>query len=804
MNKKYFDDTNDALAECDELTREDTYDSEDRATLSAFYNGRQTMSEGEADDRGVSELTNHLFGYDSINTAQEQINGMYSKSPVMWRAGIRNAPDGLNQKWGQAVTKHWNAAIKDSGRFKPEWKAFSGEVTLYGSFHFCLYDLYDWCPRARRPMAPRGTGTVPSDGDYYVIRDELRLKDLYSHLRKQERLSEDGLETGWKVAALRKAIDALESNFKDVNSDTTISGDSGHESHGPTPEEQEINRQIDSDNADRYRLALPVYYLYTSRPDKEGCPFDLTIIARYPAAVSNAASENGIVLPTELFDKEEYYPTANDFLHSFFIDCNIGGKTLWHRTMGLGQLNYDSDVDTEEFFNDAMQGSKENLRTRYQVTNAADTEAVNRWLSGEEYSNVLPDGVSVAEVAKNPNFQHAFQTMDMLMNLTRRNASASISNSKGARATNELEVQALERQGRNAEAIASRMNDIYDCSEKLGATIYERFLNENILPVDKGYAEIKRFQDNMRKEGIPLSFLRKKENGAFVNCVIKPNRVAGDGDKVKQVMINQSLMGRRHLFSPQAQQQILRMVTASDTQDYELAEELVPLEQELDGGQINVANNENQSCIHRGLTGYIPALNKDDIHQIHIVEHAGGMQGLLAKGQLPDGWDEIDMAGFQAILKHLGLHMQQIEGNSETKEFTNRVGQAIQGMVRQAQEFANNLQAKRQAEQKQVDPKDMMRLQLDGAKLELDHQKQAALEDHREQTLDFNREKAGVSASLELKRQNDTAGLSEQQLMQQQDKNQFDIELSQEQADADKARQETLSGQRASQGVQPK
>ena len=802
MNNKYFDNVDDALYECNQLTRDDGYDSEDRAVLSAFYNGRQTMDECEAEEKGISELTNHLFGYDSINTAQEQIFSIYSKSPKVWNINIRNAPDGLNQKWTQKTTEFFNEAIKDSGRLKPEFKAFSGEVTLFGSYHFCFYDNYDWCPRGRRPLAPRGTGTVPKEGDYFAVRDEIRLKDLYSYLRKQERLAKDGIDAGWKVKALRDAIDAIEERSKDVNRDTNTSANSGSESHGPTAEEQEINRQIDATNAERYRLALPVYYLYTSRPDEDGCPFDLTIIARYPAPISKNASDNGVVLPIELFDKKRYVPQADEFLHSFFIDCNIGGKTLWHRTMGLGQLNYDSDVDVEEFFNDAMQGSKENLRRMFQVSNAADTESVNRWLSGEEYSNVLPDGVNIAEVAKNPNFQHAFATMDMLMNLTRRNAAASISNNEGARATNELEVQALERQGRNAESIASRMNDIYDGLESLGETILGRFLNEGVLPVDKGYREIKFFQDKMKEEGIPLSFLRKKQNGEFINLKVKPNRVAGDGDKVREVMVNQALMSRLHLFSPQAQQDILRRVTATETQDYELAEELVPQEQELDGGQVNVANNENQSSIQRGITQYVPSLNRDDIHMIHIPEHIGGLQGLLAKGEVA-GWDEMDMSGFESILKHLQLHMQQINNNPSNKALATRINQILQGMVRQAQEFANNLQVKRQAEQQKMEPKDAAKLQLEGAKFELDAKKQEDLVAHRARELDFKKDKAGISADLEINRQNNQASISEQQMEQQSNQNEFDALIQAEQLKNNEAKRQTLEGDRAPQGVRP-
>jgi hypothetical protein len=136
MNARYFSNTEEALSECEELTKDDAYDSHDRAVLQGFYNGRQTMTEEEADDAGVSELTNHLFGYDSINTASEQIFGIYSKSPILWHVNVRNAPDGMNQRWSQKATQILNEAVKSSGRLKPQFKAFAGEVTLFGSFHF--------------------------------------------------------------------------------------------------------------------------------------------------------------------------------------------------------------------------------------------------------------------------------------------------------------------------------------------------------------------------------------------------------------------------------------------------------------------------------------------------------------------------------------------------------------------------------------------------------------------------------------------------------------------------------------------
>jgi len=391
--------------------------------------------------------------------------------------------------------------------------------------------------------------------------------------------------------------------------------------------------------------------------------------------------------------------------------------------------------------------------------------------------------------------------------LTRRNAAASISNSEGASATNELEVQALERQGRNAEAIANRMNDIYENLKTLGETIFERFLNPNIESSDAGYDEIKFFQDKMREQGIPLSFLRASKNGRFTNVDVKVNRVAGDGDRVREIMVNRSLMQRINMFSPQAQQEILRRVTAQETQDYDLAEELVPREQKIDGGQINVANNENQSCLQRGITGYVPQLNDDDIHGIHIAEHAGGIEAMLAKGQIK-GWDEMDIGGFQSLMQHFQLHGQQIAANPAQKDLANQIRQQLQVWLRRAKEYINNFQAKKEAEQQKMSPKEQAELQLKGADHELKLRQQDSLEGHRRETNDITRQKAGLQAEVAVRGQNINAAKAEQGALTQQAalqedarQNEFHNQLALEDQAQQKAQEDVLTGQRAAQGA---
>ena len=733
MKNKWFKDTEQMLSEADRLITDDQWDAEDRATIAAFYNGRPTMSPGEAGERGISEIRNHLFGFDSLNQAKEQISAIYSKSPTLLKVKLMGGPP-ENRLWAsEQVQTCLNRAIKRSGRMKPHFKGLGGEIVLFGSGMLTFRDPYDWCPRMTRPYVPRGTGTSPEDVPYAIIPDYLTVKELSDYLKMAEGEQRGGGDARWNTRNLRDAIRTLTDN-------TGVEGSWGYLGEANTPADTaEYNDQEDMTESEHARVQLPVYYIYSSNPDREGVPFDMTLVARYTAKQIDEATRRNRSLEVELFHQDEYFDTAKDFLHTFFLDCNIGGPSQWHRTMGLGRLNYDSDVDVEEFFNAAMQGSKENLRRLYQVGTGADTETIERWLAGEYWSNVMPEGLKLQEQPKTSNFEGAFTTMNMLQQLSKKNAAGSITNMGGGKAqTNELEVQALERQGRNATALSNRMNDIYEDFDNLAQVQFLRFTNPGILPVDKGYDEIKFFQNKMEQYGIPLEMLRETRDGELVNVEIKYNRVSGDGDRVREIMVNQMLLSRMHMFPPESQKIILRRVTALETQDWELAEELVPTMDVPDSNQVGRANQEANTAFLQGKT---PTINADDLHVVHIPEHLASMQAFVNMGQQdPEGWSIQDVIGFRALGGHVFAHIQAVGQNPEAKELARHFEGQLQEIAKAGDELANNAMQKMQAQQQQGQPlsqKEQAELTLKSQKLQLETRSQLALEDSRQESQDF-------------------------------------------------------------------
>lgn len=784
MNRDFFPTIDDALSEGDELVKRDRDDSHDRAIISAFYNGRSTMGADQATREGISEITNHLFGYDTLNQAKTQLAAVYSQPDHVWAVDLPDAPPEVKDEWQMLLTKKFNEILRRAGKFKPEYDSLCGDATLYGRGSLYFRDDYSWCPRHCEPLVPRKSGQRPDEIPYIFMRDQISLRDLHRFHRMATRNG----HPGWKAKELKVWIDMLTGNIAPGVGAISTSGTSAFDD----PAELENDRQEGAIPADNGRVMLPVYFLYTSRPKEEGCPWDLTIIPRNTEAVKSMIRGRGQadrVLNAPIFDQEKFYRASKHFIHPFFLDANIGGRATWHRVRGLGRLNYETDVDVEEFFNEAMTGAKESVRRLYATESSADIEMLERFMADNEWSNILPPGVQVAQVQQNPNFQYAFSVLEILRQNSAKKGAGAIGNSRGERAANELEVQALERQGRNAQVLAHRMSEWYQSLDALGCEVFRRFVQQGAIPSDEGYWEIKEFQDWCEQKGIPLDYLRYSRKGESQRYEIKTNRSAGEGDRVQQVMVNRMLLDRIHLFSPQAQEIIKRRVVASETNDYELAKHLVPEQQEPPGDQVARANNENDAALLRGIAGYVPPLNKDDIHGVHVPEHIGALEALNAKGEA-QGWEPMDAAGFQSIGAHAMAHVQQIAGSD--KNMARQFEQAIQELARMAQEHEANMQQRMAAQE--VTPMDqakMEKMQHDAA---MEERKQQALEEHRAASLDLAERKAadtGATAAGNL-------ALQEQQLAAKERSdtlNRVDSEVARREQMAETRRQQTVQGE---------
>ena len=713
----YYQSEDDVLSECSRLLREDLTPSQDRANISAFYNGQETLSQDEAEERNVSSLTNHLLGHDSLKAAHEQIFNIYVRPKELWGLTIESGPweEVIRDSWGMRMSQKINQIIKRSRRLKPEWNGVSGEITLHGRAVMLHQDNFDWCPMMRMLYVPRGTGTTPESITYGCIPDRLHVADLERYMK----MAKD--KGPWNKPAIEQALKFLknpeEPPMQQQNAQSSVVEKS--------PETREYDVQSGIGCSTTHRTSIPVFYFYEvdhSKPDK---PVSMTIVADYTHDYTDKLEEMGELPEKTLFKKEAHFKSVNQWAHLFFIDCNIGGPTSYHRTLGLGRLNYEADVDIEEFFNEYLQGIREAMRRVWKMKNSSDIETARQFQS--EFQNIIPEGFDAVQFQHIPNFQHALAPLQFLRQQTKANAGSSFNN-LGVGTSEELEVQAIERQSRSASAVASKMADIYECLDALGEEIVRRFVFAPNVPSSPGYRDVKEFRDWAEENQIPIEEIAKMRNGKFCYLKIRTSREAGDGNAVMENMVNGALIQNLSLYSPEAQQLIKRKFTASLTKDSDLAEVLVPYQQEPDPDQEMDADQESDLAMREGILGVPIPTRRKDIHMRHIPRHMRALQALLAKGEVR-GWDQMDMAGFQTLGAHVVLHIQAHGANPANSQEARGLMQGLQNMASQAEKFVQNMQ--QQQESQQLSPLDQEKIITMQHRRGMEERKQSALEQSR-------------------------------------------------------------------------
>lgn len=729
----WFADVEQMVQEADTLLSDVYPDiNRDEALVTSFYNGADTMDAATAEYRGVHNVTNHLFGYDSINGATSQIEALYNREPRFWKVELRNFDDALADHWGNKMTEHLGHVIRESRRFKNVWRSASGDMVLHGRAALAYLDRFDWCPEYVRMFVPSRTGTRPEEVPYAFVPRTLSMLDIERFLKASEHAN-----SPWNRAALLDAKECILENVGDKHEDNNPV----HYGKDYDHVDDVLESQEGGDSS--YRTGIPVWYVFSSRPDEEGVPFDLTIINR--KATRNVSGPFGKTTPKKidrkLYHQDRYHKKACKFLHPFFMEAKKGGDVTWHRVTGLGHLNYNSDVEMEEFFNEAMQGSRELLQRMWRVDNSVDMDRLNQWVSGEGASNVIPEGVDLVEQAKNANFPFAFTVLEQLRQVGQQHAQGAISNTNN-RSTNELEVQALERQGRNAQVLGNRLSDIYETADALGVEVVDRFL----MPVPKkgtpGREEIEYFQRLCEEDGIPLAALREKVGGRFKYLRVRANRGLGDGDRVREIMALRVLTspGVIDRFSPAAQQVLLRKFSEAELGNSDLAEELVPRPEEPPSDAEEAAGRQvvDENYV-MDQTGQPLPLRPDENSLLHFQGHLAAMAADVQRGQMDGGWRPSDLAGFMAKAAHVEATFAALpEGiRPQAQQAAQQVAQAAQPLVQSARAATPGTP-------------ENLDMQLKQQKAQLEMQKQESVEFERDRRFALDTKKAAVTAETQM------------------------------------------------------
>ena len=691
------------VSEISSMTRSETDRREDRATVSAFYNGTAPLTDSEAEELGITVNVNNLFGYTDIAAARDQCFGLYTKPTETFSVQLDAAPTNLRQKWEMALTKELNEVVKGSRRFKPVYQGICGDSSLHGQAVMFHPNQTDWCPShvsLSKMLIPDDAPIDTTQQTHWAIESELTISQLVDY--------SSGDLPGWKVGAIKRVLGKIYEGIEGFQADSI---------EAQNYEELEYARQRGGsvDGTIKKRPVLKVCYFYQVRSDLRGSPVDLTILVHGTEYVgSDDATDESRVL----FESDAFFDNATETLHPFFMDCTIGGDPKWHRVLGLGHLNYTLNHAVELLVNRAMQGTMEGMMNLWQAKDSASREEIQQIVA--RHNGVIPENISLIQQRFQPDFNGTLSMIQFDRQQGSRNARQTQANNGDK--NDMLEVQALAMQGQIGEQTSARTSNWYDYLDRVGEQIYARLVNPFIQAHDAGCSDVRKFQSRVERIGVPLYYAQPH------NVKIRSVRILGDGNAQKAKAGALWLSQNRSMFPPQSQQRITRMATAEMTGSYELAEELVPIEEQQDTTQIRIADDESNTCIVQGRS--VP-VSDSDVDDVHVPLHLNAMNGIVQRAAefQSAAFTPQDMQAFKALGAHVVMHVQKAQSMigvgkaDENKRKSSMWMMALNEIVSLGEKFANNLKQQMEGQNEKPDPVEIAKLQLEAQKLELNRAK---------------------------------------------------------------------------------
>lgn len=655
-----------------------------------FTNMMPTLTDEEAEELGVTEVTNHGLSYRAMVQNQTQYQSMVTVTNALVEVLVDTDNPEQDFVVGQRISEAINrGAIHHKGKFARFWDKVAGEFVIAGGCPVTWPEKYGWLPSPQLDMFfPPETGLDPEDVPYSFIVRQLTVDDIEKLLQT----SDDEEGTYIDKASLKELLKKIRSNIKEGSVSSTAYG-------------EEVTRGTREDN--HKEVNIPAWEFYEMKYDKKGEQYvSSTLFVDASHYVSKKAKgANCYILA--YYDKAFSY--ACDWLQLPYVDSEIGGVKNLDTIKGVAEMQYPSAIDMEELLNLIIEGEKLRARPMFKVADQANVDKLAKWDARK--SLYAPEGVEEMVLRGNSN------GLQGPLAILSQNASGITQTGTQGNSGN-LRVEALANQQETAMLQTNKVSDAYNHLDSILEGVVFRLLTAEEKPGTEGYREIMWVRNYLKKYNIDFKKLAKRKYGRFEFLRVRAKRSVGNGDRQQQLETSQWLMDNIQAYAPAARPIVIHQATTLRTQDPDLADRLVKIPQAIINAQKITAENEADTIRRRASLGQILPIAEDDVHQDHIPIHMLDMQALLSRHALRP-WDKLDLLEFAGLTEHTMEHITVLYENPETNGEAKGYLQDFQNIAQAAQKIVAEVQQREGAEENQLTPKEQADLQIKMAELNL-------------------------------------------------------------------------------------
>lgn len=611
-----------------------------RQKIDEVFNGFPPYTDSEVTADNINVNVNFLEGAQIAHDARSQMrNALMTPSPA-FTVEFDSGPRWKRDAWANYITKSINRIMRESSRYRIARKGVFSLDVLHGIGPTVYRNRERWEPKCKSVadvLIPSGTELDLDNLPFFAVYENYtaqQLKDL---------ISGPNIDPGWQIENVKKAI-----RWVDQEAQKLMSA-SWPEVWSPEKMSERIKEDSGLYSSDRVPTVDCWRFFYFNDSGKtKGWSQKVVLDAWGEPGVGGAGGitiprkpgKNGQNDPAFLYDSgnRKFASNLNELIHFQFADVSSVAPFRYHSVRSLGFLLYAVCQLQNRLrckFNEAL---FENLMQFFRVTNPADAERAMRINLTDK--TPLPDGIQFVKADERWKIDKALVEMGFELNRQsmQDNSSAFTQDYDLGEKPQETATRTMAKVNAGTSLVASMLNDAYEQQAYQYREICRRFCIAN-----SGDNDVRRFRNEVLSRGVPDEMLNAER------WIIQPVRVIGAGNRTIQIATADKLMMIYTKLDPSAQQYVKRFYISANTEDYDLANQLVP-------EQPKVTDSIHDAQLSLGtLMQGIPVLVKDGTnHEEEIVALFGGMVQVLRRIEGTGSNPPIDqILGLQTVASHV-------------------------------------------------------------------------------------------------------------------------------------------------------
>lgn len=362
-----------------------------------------------------------------------------------------------------------------------------------------------------------------------------------------------------------------------------------------------------------------------------------------------------------------------------YADASLVPPLMYHSVRGLGTDLYAPIEATNRLQCEFMEHVFEQLKMYFKIQDPADRDRVKHVLL--QKFGFIPEGLSI--VRRDERHQIDASLVELAQGYLRQNLqenSSSFVQDQAGKADKQMTArEAMIRLNQANVMVSGMLQMLYSQKAFYYHEILRRACRKN-----SGDPVVKEFQRKVVEAGIPPRLLDA------ARWKITPEKVLGGGDLSTAQTEANWLLQNSPRYAPQAQQKILRLATATMTNNYGLAEMLVP-ETPVTATSGALAAESRFGSLMQGVElSLIEAVEQPDYVASLLRMAVTKLQFIM---QTDGVGTQQEVVGLAAVLADAQKHIQIIAQNEENAQLVKvlmdvigKIGNELKGLAQRQQE----------------------------------------------------------------------------------------------------------------------